>query len=167
MKKPIPARRQRRGNRLLAEHIHDPYWSGLKLRRDTLCPECGAAFRNGRWVWPKVQTEWPAKALCPACRRIEDGYPAGEILLDGSFVAAHREEIMNLARSVERSENAEHPLHRIMDLHVDDDMLTITTTDIHLPRRIGHALEHAWDGALSTHYDEEGHFARVIWHRDN
>jgi hypothetical protein len=34
-----------------------------------------------------------------------------------------------------------------------------------LPRRIGHALESAWDGKLDTHYDEAGYFARVAWER--
>jgi hypothetical protein len=30
----------------------------------------------------------------------------------------------------------------------------VTTTDIHLPRRVGHALEHAYKGKLDVHYSE-------------
>ena len=39
----------------------------------------------------------------------------------------------------------------------------ITTTDIHLPRRIGQALHSAYKGSLDVHYDEEGYFIRVHW----
>ena len=42
----------------------------------------------------------------------------------------------------------------------------VTTTDIHLPRRIGHALEHAFKGKLDTHYNEEEYFIRIQWRRD-
>jgi hypothetical protein len=43
--------------------------------------------------------------------------------------------------------------------------IVVTTTDIHLPRRIGHALENAWGGTLATHYDEAGYFVRAHWER--
>jgi hypothetical protein len=47
-----------------------------------------------------------------------------------------------------------------------DDGLVITTTDVHLPRRIGEAVHHAFHGDLKVHYDEENYFARVDWHRE-
>jgi hypothetical protein len=87
-------------------------------------------------------------------------------LLDGRFVLDHINEVVNLVRRVEAAETAEHPLHRVMSLDKHPAAITITTTDIHLPRRIGHALESAWHGELTTHYDEQGYFARVRWHRD-
>ncbi len=54
-----------------------------------------------------------------------------------------------------------------MDIRRTDSGITITTTDIHLPRRIGHALEDAWHGELKVHYDEAGHFTRVLWDRQD
>ena len=167
MKTPMPPHRERRGNPLLREHVHDPYQNRTKLPKNTRCPSCGAVYFDGRWIWPKTETHWAGKTLCPACRRIDDHYPAGEVELSGSFVAAHHDEITSLARNAEKEENTEHPLHRIMDIRMQDDRLTITTTDIHLPRRIGHALEAAWGGALHTHYDREGYFARVTWQRED
>jgi hypothetical protein len=41
----------------------------------------------------------------------------------------------------------------------------ISTTDTHLPRRIGESLHHAYQGALGVHYDEGEQFVRVIWSR--
>ena len=63
-------------------------------------------------------------------------------------------------------QNAEHPLSRIIDIAEAPDKTAVTTTDIHLPRRIGHALEHAFKGKLDTHYNEEEYFIRIQWRRD-
>jgi hypothetical protein len=104
---------------------------------------------------------------CPACRRINDRYPAGEVLLRGSFVANHGDEVVRLIRNVEAAESREHALHRIIAVRQRDGEIEVTTTDVHLPRRIGHALEGAWHGTLTTHYDEKGYFARITWERND
>jgi hypothetical protein len=103
---------------------------------------------------------------CPACRRVNDRYPAGELTIAGAFAVAHASEALQLVDNVARAENREHPLHRVMHVHREADAIRIETTDIHLPRRIGHALEGTWGGELSTHYDEQGYFVRVGWRRD-
>jgi hypothetical protein len=161
-----PIRRQQRGNPFLKEKIHDPYRADEKLREATSCPQCGVRYKNGRWAWPKTQTFALKKQHCPACRRINDRYPAGEIVLSGEFLDGHRDEILVRARHVEASERSEHPLHRIMSIEDRGGDTVITTTDIHLPHRIGHALQDAWGGRLNTHYDREGYFTRVQWERN-
>jgi hypothetical protein len=52
-----------------------------------------------------------------------------------------------------------------MGLQQSGGRIVITTTDIHLPRRIGHALVDAYKGELDTHYDEAGYFVRMTWTR--
>ena len=44
--------------------------------------------------------------------------------------------------------------------------VVITTTDMHLPRRIADALRHAYKGETRVRYDEEGYFVRVNWTRE-
>ena len=156
----------RHGNPLLSEQVHDPYHVRGKYREPTRCGGCGAVYHEGRWQWLEETPVGAHKAHCPACRRIEDKYPAGEVIVSGTFAAAHSDELLHLIRNTAKAENREHPLHRIMDIRREDEVLTVTTTDIHLPRRIGHALEHAWHGELATHYDEAGWFARVTWRRE-
>lgn len=167
MKPPPRSNRLLRGNPFLKEKIHDPYRAREKLRDATSCPSCGLRYRSGRWTWPESARLARRKGrLCPACQRIKDQYPAGEVLVSGSFADAHRDEIVTRIRRVEESECQLHPLHRIMAIEPRGADLVVTTTDVHLPHRIGHALEDAWGGELKTHYDLEGYFARVEWCRN-
>ena len=166
--KPIRAGRHlRRGNPFLKERVHDPYRSTVKLRSSTRCPDCHAQYRNGRWIWPKSDSPGLRSERCPACRRIADHYPAGELVLSGDFAHEHRSEILGTAHRIEQLEGGDHPLHRIMSVDEDESGLSILTTDIHLPHRIAHAVRDAWGGELRTHYDPEGYFTRVHWHRDD
>lgn len=159
------AGRWRRGNPRLTERVHDPYRNRAKLVSPARCEQCGAVFARGRWTWKPVRT---ARLLttCPACRRSNDRYPAGELVLEGAFLREHAAEALRLIRNIETAERREHPLHRIMDIVRQPARIVVTTTDVHSPRRMGHALADAWHGELSTHYDEQGHFARVRWARD-
>jgi hypothetical protein len=152
---------------LIAEEVHDPYKASKKPHQPTRCPQCGAVNLEGRWQWPKDNKVGLHEDLCPACRRANDKYPAGEIILGGGFLAAHRDEIVKLARNTERAESAEHPLQRIMSIEDSGDEVVITTTDIHLPRRIAHAIVDAYKGELDMHYDRDGYFVRAKWRRES
>ncbi len=154
-----------RGDRLLRERVHDPYKTRLKLPEPTVCPGCGAVYRKGRWTWASVPVGANV-ASCQACRRVDDAYPAGVATLRGGFLKKHRREILNLTRNQEALEKGEHPLHRIMAIEDRSEEIEITTTDIHLPRRIGQALHNAYRGSLDLHYDRGGYFVRVTWTRE-
>lgn len=151
----------------IQEEVHDAYQRRKKFREPSVCTQCDAVYHDGRWQWLEETPKEAAADLCPACHRIKDKYPAGEIILAGTFLAAHREEILALVRHEAESETAEHPLHRIMAIEEHPGGPVVTTTDIHLPRRIGHALEHAYKGLMEIRFDKDGHFARVKWHRDS
>jgi hypothetical protein len=160
-------KRQTRGNPRLQERNHDPYRAQVKLKGLARCTGCGANYVNGHWRWQAVLPPARAATVCPACRRIQDRYPAGEVAVSGSFVAAHGKEIEALIHHTVDKESKEHPLHRIMELKRRKGTIRITTTDVHLPHRIGHALKDAWGGALATHYDDHGYYARVSWERND
>jgi hypothetical protein len=155
-----------RWNRLIHERVHDPYKTKYKLPEPTVCPVCQAMFKDGRWQRVESRPIDANEAICQACHRTKDSYPAGLIALDGAFAQAHKAEILHLARRMEKEENAEHPLHRIMQIEEDGESILLKTTDIHLPRSIGQALRHAYKGRLQLHYDPEGYFISVNWHRE-
>lgn len=153
-----------RHDRLLQEAEHDSYQSKGKLHEPTVCPDCGAVFHEGRWQW----LERPADAheeRCPACQRLHDEFPAGYVHLTGDFLNEHEVEILNLVRHQETQEKSEHPLKRIMNTERTPEGYLITTTDIHLARRIGEAIHHAYQGDLEFHYNPQQFLLRVTWQR--
>src|SRR6187397_1266867 len=128
---PTPTGRRIAG-RAQRDPQRDPYHPRKKLKEPTACERCGAVFHNGRWQWgPK-----PADAeemLCPACRRIKDGCPAGIVLIGDRIVRQHKDDVIALARKEEAAEMAEHPLNRLAGIEQTEAGLVINTTDIHLP----------------------------------
>jgi hypothetical protein len=158
---------QEKDTHRIQEEVHDPYKPRKKPHEPCLCPQCGAVNLSGRWQWAKEKPEHLQEEICPACHRINDEYPAGEIILSGGFLETHKHEIVELTHNTERAERAEHPLQRIMDIDETGGKVTVTTTDIHLARRIGHAVFDAYKGHLDTHYDPEGYYLRMTWRRDD
>ncbi len=160
-----PAAGRRIAGHAQQDHILDPYERQRKPREGTRCPQCGVFFKEGRWQWAP-SPEAAHEELCPACRRINDKFPAGIVTLKGAFARAHRDEMIRVARNQEEAEKGEHPLNRIMGIEQSEDGAVITTTDIHLPRRIGETLERSFHGALEIAFEEDGYFVRVDWTRE-
>lgn len=146
------------------EKMRDPYQSQEKLAGPAFCEACGAVYGEGRWQWA-IPVASAALILCPACRRIHDKRPAGYVSVGGAFLHQHHDDIANLIRRVETREKAAHPLKRIMSVNVEDNKLLVETTDAHLARSIGEALERAYKGDLRFHYNEADHLLRVQWER--
>lgn len=161
-----PKSGRRRWGRAQWDHIQDPYKRPGKPHDPMICPQCKAVYEAGHWHWG-MAPEGCHEALCQACHRTNDRYPAGTLTLAGAFVAARKDELVRLAYNEEKAERTEHPLNRIMDVEAKDHQeVVISTTDIHLPVRIGKALVHAYGGELDEHFDEQGYFVRINWHRD-
>ena len=162
----VPTQPPERHDRLLREQVHDTYKQRGHLKEPTRCPGCGAVYRKGRWSWTAEADEGAEETVCTACHRSADNYPAGEVTLEGDFALRHKDEILKLVRNVETAANKEHPMNRIIEIRDADSQILITTTDVHLPRRIGKAIQAAWKGSLDIHFDEGGYFTRISWRRD-
>lgn len=154
----------RRRDRLVEEKQHDTYREDKKWPEPTACKECNAVYIEGRWTWhePSLKTN---KVVCPACRRITENYPAGYLELKGTFFNKHHEEMLNLIRNEEKQEKDEHPLERIMTITEEDGQTLITTTGIHIARRIGKAVSRAYQGDLSFTYGKGEKSIHVFWSR--
>jgi hypothetical protein len=66
-----------------------------------------------------------------------------------------------LAQNLEAAEKSEHPLNRIVGIEEIGNALMISTTDIHLRRRIGEALKSASHGELDMDFDNAGYLCRL------
>lgn len=153
-----------RKDRLIKEKRNDTYKNREKWSEPTRCSVCGAVFTKGRWAWEKTP-ENAHEAVCPACRRILDHYPAGTIEIKGDFFESHREEILNLVRNVEKAEMGEHPLERIMAIRDENGHTVITTTGVHIARRILEALARSYEGKSSFQYGDGSKSIRGFWER--
>lgn len=136
-----------------------------KLAEPKVCSSCHAIYREGRWQWPEVPNPAGEPTLCPACERIRDELPGGEIHISGEFAREHKEEILARVRHVEAREKAEHPLQRLMAIREAAGETVITTTDSHLAHAIGTALHDAFKGDLSAPWVEKNETLRVKWSR--
>jgi hypothetical protein len=157
--------KQGRQDRLIQEKRHDTYEGREKWPEPTVCSECGAVFIEGRWTWLEPPPDKPHMIVCPACQRIRDNIPAGYLEIRGAFFEDHREELLNLIYNLESQEKGEHPMERLMDISGEEVQTLITTTGIHLPRRIGEALKHAYQGDLDFTYGDGEKSIRVTWTR--
>lgn len=156
--------RYARQDRMIREKRHDVYRSTGKTPEPTCCSGCGAIFADGRWTWGKI--DGPArKSTCPACRRTLDRLPAGTLEIKGEFFNKHREEILNLVHNVEKQQKGEHPLERIMEISNGRKKTVVTTTGIHVARRIGEALARSYKGTFSFQYGDGEKTIRVFWER--
>lgn len=167
---PLPTRLAPHGNvthyhdRIFDDKRHDPYQATRKYPEPTVCRDCGAVFQHGRWQWASA-LRMAHLALCPACRRTRDKSPAGFVTLTGTFFDTHREELIRLVRNEAEHERLEHPLNRIMHIEEGPDPVKVSTTDVHLPQRIGEALKHAYHGELELGYGKDEYTVLVRWRR--
>lgn len=153
-----------RRDRYIKEFEHDTYKTKGKLREPAACPECGAVFHKGRWQW-LTRPRGARETLCPACHRLQDKYPGGYFTLSGPFQKQHRDEILRLARNLERREKKDHPLRRILGLEQQGDDILITTTTMGMARAIGDAVHSAYKGELCYQYSDESNILHVAWKR--
>ena len=142
---------------------HDPYQAKGKYPESTVCRDCHAVFRRGRWTWGAAPETGAHPALCPACGRIRDELPAGYVTLEGARNEADRDALIHIARNEEARMKSEHPLERIMRVEQDGMRVLVTTTDTHLPRRIGEAVHRSHKGRLDIKFGEDEYSVRVHW----
>ena len=157
------ARPNPRDNPQDSQH-HDPYRRVAKPPEPTICPRCQAVYSSGRWSWERPPEE-AHEQDCPACRRIQDEFPAGYVVIKGEFIRDHRDEIVALITAKEERAKAEHPLQRIMAIEDVRDGLQVTTTESHLARGIGEALNEAYQGDLKLRYSRDENLLRATWKR--
>ena len=146
-------------------HSNDPYFERHKPHEPAYCSRCELIFHEGRWQHGQRHTG-AAEHLCPACHRIRDEFPAGYVTVEGGFAAQHADEVMNLVMNEAARARAEHPLERIMQVSSQNGTTLITTTDVHLARRIGEALNRSWKGTLNIKPSVDEYLVRVRWSRD-
>ena len=153
----------------------DPYIPRKSASDVGICPKCRAIYRNKRWVIDgkefaaltrKGAGTGIAWRRCPACRKIEDGFPSGVVTLSGGYLRDHREDILNLIRNEEKRAMGFNPLERIIRMEDKGEGLEIATTDEKLAQRIGREVRKACQGTVEYKWSEDSKLLRVNWARE-
>jgi len=147
--------------------VDSPSRRSDKYPSDTKCPKCGLLFHEG--VWKRASTAGKQEVrwkLCPACLQARNRRVGGTVMLAGSFIAQHREELLNRIRNVETNTSEERPLERVISIKENKDFIIISATTEHLVARIAKSIHRDFGGSLELRYAPEDKFATARWHRD-
>jgi hypothetical protein len=159
----FPNRPGRHEQRTPEKH-EDSYRLDEKLPDPMCCPRCGATYRRGRWTWRQA-VPGVVRQKCPACRRIDDNFPAGYLTLGGEFFAANRERLLELLAAREARARQDHPMQRIIGVEEVAGGVLVTTTDAHLVYTLGMALQEAFKGDLDLDFGRGENMVRGTWKR--
>lgn len=124
-----------------------------------ICRQCRAAHFRGRWRWDAAPPDLPP-VLCPACERMRDGVAAHVVELCGDL-PPHWGEVKSIVAQVERTEYAERPLERVMKIESDDESLFVSTTGLHVARRLVAALARRFRRGVRLSFGEG--WTRLDW----
>jgi hypothetical protein len=144
-----------------------PRWAPAGL---LYCAGCGAVYYRRRWtLTPPDEIRDKAEfgdgvtsALCPACRKIGDRYPSGELRMKG-VTPRVKTELFRLLRNEEVRAREKNPLERIMRIEADRDGWRVETSTEKLAQRLGRSLRKARGGKVSYHWSHNNKFVRVFW----
>jgi NMD protein affecting ribosome stability and mRNA decay len=146
----------------------DMYLPRLDPKGVIQCSGCGAFHHRRHWtltlpagVSSQVQKHL---VLCPACRKIQDSYPEGELTLRG-IEAGNREEIARILRNEESRAREKNPLERIMRMDAANGGWRIETTTEKLAQRLGRSIKKARGGKLIYKRGYDSKFMRVVWEK--
>ena len=161
------------------EEIGDPYAMTLAPKGLLECPECHSVYHRKRWVRPgfsprdfEIKSERAAKKsgkvimiprsfLCPACRKIRDGYAEGFISIQWPNWLTHKADVLNLIHNEENRACMVNPLERVMAIRERSSGVDIDTTTEHLAQRIGKHLHGAFRGEIHYKWSHKDKLARI------
>ena len=163
------------------EIIDDPYSMKEAPKGLLECPECHAMFYRKRWSFPEAlapqtrastaagpkkptkQILVPQSFVCPACRKLQDGYAEGFLTIHWPNWGAHKAEVLGLIHNEEHRAARNNPLERVMTIRTRPDGADIETTTEHFAQRLGKHLDRAFKGSIEYHWSHKDKCVRVAW----
>ncbi len=145
----------------IPEWRQDPYQLNQKWREPSVCPDCGAVYKVGRWSWP-LYPENGDRRSCPACRRIREGNPAGFLTIKGDSYLKSRKEIEQVIGHFVERERKIHPLRRMIgQVRLADGSRLLTFTEPQLAARVGEAICLTYHGEMKSEYKAGDYLIRM------
>lgn len=149
----------------------DPFVSDEGIQEPALCESCKSYFHHKRWMndpetYSQLKSDPNAHWLiCPACKKIAEGYAEGILTLCGSYLWEHEDEILRLLKNEEAKASGRNPQERIIRMARQVDDLVVETTEQRLAEHLGRVLHRAHQGDLKIHWGAGPEICRVNWER--
>lgn len=159
----------------------DPYSMKMALKGLLQCPECQAMYSRKRWSLPETsssrssqsakgglkkparQVMVPQSFVCPACRKLRDGYAEGFLAIHWPEWVTHKAEVLGLIHNEESQASRNNPLERVMEIRTRPDGADIDTTTEHFAQRLSKHLHRAFKGKIAYQWSHKDILARVEW----
>jgi NMD protein affecting ribosome stability and mRNA decay len=163
------------------EFLEDPYSMKQAPKGLLECPECHAVFYRKRWSFPEIPSSQsrqsitgtpkkptkqilvPQSFLCPACRKLKDGYAEGFLKIQWPKWETHKAEVLGLIHNEEHQAVRQNPLERIMTIRTRPDGADIETTTEHFAQRLGKHLDRAFKGSIKYRWSHKDKCVRITW----
>ena len=144
----------------------DMYLPRLDPKGVIQCTGCGAFYYRRHWtLTPLLGFSGQMHShlfFCPACRKMHDRFPGGELTLRGVEVE-NRGEIARILRNEESRAREKNPLERIMRMDAANGGWRVETTTEKLAQRLGRSIKKARGGKLAYKWGHNNKFVRVVW----
>jgi len=148
----------------------DMYLPRLDPKGVIQCSGCGAFHHRRHWtLTPPGSFSSQIHShlvFCPACRKILDRFPGGELTLRG-VEAGNRGEIARILRNEESRAREKNPLERIMRMDAANGGWRVETTTEKLAQRLGRSIKKAKGGKLALKWGHNNKPVRVRWQKEN
>jgi hypothetical protein len=147
----------------------DMYLPWLTPKGVIQCSGCGAFYYRRHWTLTppgEFGTQVHVHPVfCPACTKIKDRYPGGELRLAG-INDTERREVIRILRNEEERARAKNPLERIMGLEALEGGWKVETTTEKLAQRLGRAVRKARGGKVEYKWSRNNKYVRVCWEKE-
>ncbi len=131
------------------------------------CPRCKKIYLHNKWVKDTITDLYLIKtelAYCNKCLGKTFDNFVGSIEIYDKKLDEHKEQIIELARQVERELEDAPPFEKIIQIIEKNDILFIFTNTTRLAREIGRRLRQELQGGIQYEWFERNQYLRVKWY---
>lgn len=144
---------------------------GPTIPDQTVCGGCGSVFARKTWRRSARRLQVAAarggvRGTCPACRHAAAGRAFGRVVLEGSYLRAHADELIRRIRNVAARAEFTQPERRLVDVVTRGSTLEVSTTSQKLAHRLARELAKAFHGTVSYHWSDRDGRLLALWRRD-
>jgi transposase len=154
-----------------ADHRPAVARKGAPVRDQTVCSGCGAVFSGRTWRRSALRLRAAAqhgsvRGICPACLQTAKGQPFGRVVLEGSYVPGHAEELIRRVRNVAARAAFTQPERRLIEVTPRRSTIEVLTTSQKLAHRLAREMVKAFRGSVSYHWSDGDGSLLAVWRRD-